>query len=800
MSIPAISGNAYFVNALDGSDSNDGRSAARPWKTITRVNTAQELQPGDGVFFNRGHQFAGTLQVLKSGTAARPILYSAYGVGAKPVITGFASLSSWTAAGSGIWEADCAPCGAALNLVTVNGAVQRMGRYPNNGYLQVRSHVSNTSITGSEAQVANWAGGELVIKKNQWIIDRARIQSVSGATVAYSSPSTYAANDNFGYFFQNHPNTLDQFGEWYYNPATKKVRVFFGVSANPAAHVVKAAALDRVVNANDRTHVIIDNLALQGSHQSTVTVGNTTGVRIANTDISYSATDAISGTAVAGFTLEASNIAQTLNNGVDLVGATSTVIRGNNISDTGMVPGLGRSGDGTYSAVTLNQVEALIESNTILRSGYNGIAFFYPQASGITIRNNLVDGCTLVKSDGACVYSWHSFGNLAPNQTPKEIANNVLLYSTGSMEGIDPAVRPTSAGIYLDDGVSHGRITGNTVAHAAHSGIFVHNAHTWQITGNTLYNNGAQIDASAGHASGADMIRNLDVSGNVFASRTDKQLLINATTVNGDSDVAALGRFSNNRYARAMGSSLIFQTNGPSGQGYSLPVWQSKFGFDLSSTESPINRAPYVVNSIIGTNKVANGDFSLNVDSIWPYNAFGNTELSRQTGRLDGSALQIAFPRPSGASNTTIVFTNVGTVSAGKTYLVRFSALGGRSKSIGVYLRQANSPWHPITPVQYTQVGGSRTEAQLVFTVPGTQEGAVVLELPDEETIWVDNLSVHEASISPLNPDGYVRFDYNATAQVKTLRLDRDDYVDAAGNPVRDLTLAPFTSAVSFRR
>ena len=793
MSIPTISGNAYFVNALDGSDSNDGRSAARPWKTIARVNAAQELQPGDGVFFNRGHQFAGTLQVLKSGTAARPILYSAYGVGAKPVITGFATLSGWTAAGNGVWEAECAPCGSALNLVTVNGTVQRMGRYPNTSYLQVRSHVSNSSITGSEAHTVNWTGGELVIKKNQWIIDRARIQSVSGANVAYSSSSTYAASDNFGYFFQNHPDTLDQFGEWYYNPSTKKLRVFFGIGANPAAHVVKAAALAKVVNANDRSHVVIDNLALQGSHLSTISVGNTTGVRVANTDIAYSGTDAISGMTAAAFTLEASSIAQTLNNGVFILGATSTVLRGNVISDTGMIPGLGQSGDGTYSAVLLNQVEAVIESNTVVRSGYNGISFFYPQGNGIIIRNNLVDGCTLVKTDGACVYSWHSPGNLAPNTAPKEIIGNVLLNAVGSLDGIDPAARPISAGIYLDDGVSHGRISGNTIAHAMQSGIYVHNAHSWQITGNTLFNNGSQLEAAAGNANGVDAIRNLDVSGNVFAGKTDKQLLFNAFTVNGDSDIAALGRFSNNRYALVMGSPLVLQTNGPNGQGYSLGGWQSKFGFDLSSTGSPVNRASYVVNSIIGTNKVANGDFNLNVDGIWPYNAFGNADLSRQTGRLDGSALQIAFPRPSGASNTTIVFSNVGTVAAGKTYLVRFSALGGRSKSIGVYLRQAINPWHSITPVQYTQIGSSRTEAQLVFTVPSTQEGAVVLELPDEETVWIDNLSVHEASISPLNPDGYVRFDYNATAQVKTLRLDRDDYVDAAGNPVRDLTLAPYT-------
>jgi hypothetical protein len=35
-----------------------------------------------------------------------------------------------------------------------------------------------------------------------------------------------------GYFFQNHLQTLDQQGEWYYDSVAKRLYVFFG-STNP---------------------------------------------------------------------------------------------------------------------------------------------------------------------------------------------------------------------------------------------------------------------------------------------------------------------------------------------------------------------------------------------------------------------------------------------------------------------------------------------------------------------------------------------------------------------------------------
>lgn len=86
-------GTTYYVSAT-GSDSNNGKSESAAWKTITKVESvcnAGTILPGDKILFKRGDSFTGKVIIgsiwgkkAKSGTAASPITFSAYGTGAKP--------------------------------------------------------------------------------------------------------------------------------------------------------------------------------------------------------------------------------------------------------------------------------------------------------------------------------------------------------------------------------------------------------------------------------------------------------------------------------------------------------------------------------------------------------------------------------------------------------------------------------------------------------------------------------------------------------------------------------------------
>lgn len=72
----------YYVSP-QGQDANDGRSPEKAWKSAARVN-ATPFAPGDQVLFARGGEWRESLLASSSGAADRPIVYGAYGTGAKP--------------------------------------------------------------------------------------------------------------------------------------------------------------------------------------------------------------------------------------------------------------------------------------------------------------------------------------------------------------------------------------------------------------------------------------------------------------------------------------------------------------------------------------------------------------------------------------------------------------------------------------------------------------------------------------------------------------------------------------------
>ena len=81
-------GTTYYVDSKSGSDSNDGTSESKAFKTLDKVN-ALDLEPGDTVLLKKGSVFEDqALQFTKedSGTAEAPVKISTYGEGDKPQI------------------------------------------------------------------------------------------------------------------------------------------------------------------------------------------------------------------------------------------------------------------------------------------------------------------------------------------------------------------------------------------------------------------------------------------------------------------------------------------------------------------------------------------------------------------------------------------------------------------------------------------------------------------------------------------------------------------------------------------
>lgn len=94
----------YYVDATTGLDTDAGTTPEAAWKSLTKVS-AFAFAAGDRVLFKRGEIWRGLLRVTKSGTAASPITFGAYGSGDLPTINGSQSVTAWSDAGTNLYKA-----------------------------------------------------------------------------------------------------------------------------------------------------------------------------------------------------------------------------------------------------------------------------------------------------------------------------------------------------------------------------------------------------------------------------------------------------------------------------------------------------------------------------------------------------------------------------------------------------------------------------------------------------------------------------------------------------------------------
>ena len=76
----------YYVDSVNGSDSNDGLSPGSAWATLAKVDAAV-FGPGDSILFKRGCVFVGHAGLHGSGTLVNPAKVDAYGAGDAPLLT-----------------------------------------------------------------------------------------------------------------------------------------------------------------------------------------------------------------------------------------------------------------------------------------------------------------------------------------------------------------------------------------------------------------------------------------------------------------------------------------------------------------------------------------------------------------------------------------------------------------------------------------------------------------------------------------------------------------------------------------
>ena len=98
-----VSATKYYVSNT-GNDASAGTTTATAWKTVAKVNSIV-FAARDEIFFLKGGVWREQLKISGSGSSGNPVIYSSYGTGESPIITGADLVAVFSGGGSGIWDA-----------------------------------------------------------------------------------------------------------------------------------------------------------------------------------------------------------------------------------------------------------------------------------------------------------------------------------------------------------------------------------------------------------------------------------------------------------------------------------------------------------------------------------------------------------------------------------------------------------------------------------------------------------------------------------------------------------------------
>ncbi len=791
----------YYFSTSNGDDTRAAALAqnpSTPWKSINKLNSIfSSLKAGDAVYFKRGDEFYGTIHMNASGKAGNPIRLGAFGSGNEPVVTSFQKLEGWNTIGNGIVESNTRIKSNAVRILLIDKKIHHMGRFPNEdtnneGYLKISSINGTERLTSNQLSASpNWQGADVIIKKNQWIIDTHKISNHSGNSISYTGAADYSARENYGFFIQNHISTLDKFGEWYYNPSSKKIRLFFGSEA-ASNRLIEVSTLDNLLTKTYGTsHISIQNLHFRGANSDLIYLTGGKDIRLSNLKMEFAGENGILAKSVVDIKVENNFVSDSYNNGIFLrYGNTNASVKSNIVKNSGISAGGVQNGDMAGIGILAMDDNSNIEGNEVYNTGYSGIYF---TGNNSVVKNNFVDNFCLIKGDGGGIYTYVGPSNR--NYQNLKIISNVIINGKGSLGGLPNIAsnpRGMAEGIFLDDNSNGVEISNNTVAHTENSGIKMSNVRNISVKDNFIYNTDHNITL-ANSELGAD-VRNVIISNNVFFAKTNLQ---NSYTFHSHkNDISSMGLFDKNVFFRPFGDSYsIFSRLNVNGsiqeKRHNLSGFKSAFGKDLNSVSNEISFSKFENLVIKGSNLYGNGQFNGNPNGI----DFYSSQSSILPNKINGRTLQVVNKKDS------FFFLKLGNLKKDKKYLVKFKSLSSKNMAISTHFRHSGSPWQIISSVVTFDVTTDLSEFETILSpLADVADAGIIFSINQPDiTYWLDDLEIVEVQLDEVRPEDKILFEFNASKQSKNISL-QGKYVDARLKEYTGtLTLAPYSGIALFK-
>ncbi|WP_339680935.1 malectin domain-containing carbohydrate-binding protein [Cyclobacterium marinum] len=772
----------YYISSATGDDSRsleEAQNPATPWKSIAKVNFIfNSLKPGDALLFKRGETFYGSLHLSASGTASSPLKIGEYGSGVKPILTSFQTIEKWKSLGNGLYESLDVVDSDEVQVLLINGQRHEMGRYPNidaanSGYLnieKVETNVIKSALLGSSP---NWEGGNVVIRTKDWVINNYTVLSHSGGQVRYDANiSQYKAEEGYGFFISNHLGTLDSFGEWYFNPSTKKISVYLA-DQSPKNLKIEVSTLDNLLTKDYRDQYInIESIHFKGANKNIIQLEGGNDIKINNVEIDYAGEDGIHALSVIRLLIENNNISNVYNNGLNLrYGNDEAIVQNNTISHTATMAGRTQNDDAAGIGIFVGGENILVHNNSVINTGFNGIQF---SGNYIEIRNNYVDNFCLIKSDGGGIYTFG--GTSYQKYFGRKIEGNIVINGIGNPAGSpkrEVGSNQLVEGIFLDDNSNNIEIIGNTVANTSNNGLKIANGNSITVDNNLFFNNGNAL--SIGNSiTGNDTRNNRIVNNQFFTKHIDQNSYFINTYKD---DISQMASFDKNYFFRPMGDEFSilnqYQKNGEKKRLlHDLNEWKSKYYKDQNSTSNTVDISNYSIHKVIGESIYANSTFDENIKELSCSNCLETWDAE---SKLSGGALKVS------SSTQSSIKINLGTLKEDKTYVLSFKSYATKPTHLEFNLRFSDSPWERLSPIKTFRINEQVSSYEAIFTpYQDVEEVSLMVHFNAEESItyWLDDLEFVEVEATLISPDDLMLFEYNPSNTNKTINLS-GAYVNA---------------------
>ena len=674
----------YYVSN-SGNDANSGTSTSEPWLTIEKVNSFKP-NAGDQILFKRGDTWAGTIIINNSGSSGNPIVYGAYGDGENPIISGFETITGWTNEGDGIYSKVISP-ESAPNMLIIDGVQYAIGRYPNNTDLIYETANPNISITDNELSgTPNYTGAEVVVYKNGFSIERCLITDHTSNVITYIPVRQSSVDPSGRYFIQNSIETLDQFGEWFYNTSTNKLSVFFG-NVDPSTKTTKVSVIDHLVsNTKEFDYISFEHIDLEGSNNASVWFRyRTENCSFTNCNLNFSGGD--------GFTMYGDNSRiencsisninggnpdQTNGGGILMLG-DNAVIKGNTVSNCGMVPGQTRRL--TFSiGITISGNNTIVENNKVENVAYMGIYITAACETSI-IRYNRVNLTSQLRHDAGAIYFNH------PHQGT--VADHNIVSNAGGV------------GIYLDETCTGVTLSNNTIFGSEDIGIKVHISNNNNVNNNHLYNNAKGINFTNWYTD-SRLFDNY-VFENVVAAKSGQFVTDFINRYGGENKA---GKADRNYYIHPIDDDKVFAVNiVGDNEEKTFAAWKSDIKADSFSVVFPMNEGEY---DLFYNESTSSKAIQLTYPMIDVKN---NKYYSSITLKPFTSAILMKDPNPIEPDSVNPVITNFIVPANSSSFVIPvYSFTATDNKSVTGYMLTEtdiaplpeDAGWNTFAPASYT--------------------------------------------------------------------------------------------------